>query len=307
MAQEDVFKKIVSHCKEYGFVFPSSEIYDGLAAVYDYGQNGVELKIDKLDNKTLVISEIPFSKTTGSLIDSITKAVEKGKIKARKVDDVTSANVEILVHLAPGTSSDKTMDALYAFSDCEINISPNCCVIEDNKPKFLTVSDVLRHSVDRTMGLLRRELMIRKGELEEQLFFSSLERIFIEERIYKERKFEQSKSQDEVVAFIYSKLEPFKDQIFTANIDGKGNVEYSFHRDITRDDILKLLEIKMQRILKYNKDKADDLLLKIKAELVAEYGIVAREHCRSRCSYLHASYRMEGIRTCGCLQRPIDR
>ena len=249
--------------------FPTGGAID--VSKYNDGQRGgvlkVRAKIDKLDNKTLVISEIPFSKTTGSLIDSITKAVEKGKIKARKVDDVTSANVEILVHLAPGTSSDKTMDALYAFSDCEINISPNCCVIEDNKPKFLTVSDVLRHSVDRTMGLLRRELMIRKGELEEQLFFSSLERIFIEERIYKERKFEQSKSQDEVVAFIYSKLEPFKDQIFTANIDGKGNVEYSFHRDITRDDILKLLEIKMQRILKYNKDKADDLLLKIKAEL----------------------------------------
>ena len=249
--------------------FPTGGAID--VSKYSDGQRGgvlkVRAKIDKLDNKTLVISEIPFSKTTGSLIDSITKAVEKGKIKARKVDDVTSANVEILVHLAPGTSSDKTMDALYAFSDCEINISPNCCVIEDNKPKFLTVSDVLRHSVDRTMGLLRRELMIRKGELEEQLFFSSLERIFIEERIYKERKFEQSKSQNEVVAFIYSKLEPFKDQIFTANIDGKGNVEYSFHRDITRDDILKLLEIKMQRILKYNKDKADDLLLKIKAEL----------------------------------------
>ena len=249
--------------------FPTGGAID--VSKYNDGQRGgvlkVRAKIDKLDNKTLVISEIPFSKTTGSLIDSITKAVEKGKIKARKVDDVTSANVEILVHLAPGTSSDKTMDALYAFSDCEINISPNCCVIEDNKPKFLTVSDVLRHSVDRTMGLLRRELMIRKGELEEQLFFSSLERIFIEERIYKERKFEQSKSQDEVVAFIYSKLEPFKDQIFTANIDGKGNVEYSFHRDITREDILKLLEIKMQRILKYNKDKADDLLLKIKAEL----------------------------------------
>ena len=253
--------------------FPTGGAID--VSKYNDGQRGgvlkVRAKIDKLDNKTLVISEIPFSKTTGSLIDSITKAVEKGKIKARKVDDVTSANVEILVHLAPGTSSDKTMDALYAFSDCEINISPNCCVIEDNKPKFLTVSDVLRHSVDRTMGLLRRELMIRKGELEEQLFFSSLERIFIEERIYKERKFEQSKSQDEVVAFIYSKLEPFKDQIFTANIDGKGNVEYSFHRDITRDDILKLLEIKMQRILKYNKDKADDLLLKIKTEL-AEIG-----------------------------------
>ena len=176
--------------------FPTGGAID--VSKYNDGQRGgalkVRAKIDKLDNKTLVISEIPFSKTTGSLIDSITKAVEKGKIKARKVDDVTSANVEILVHLAPGTSSDKTMDALYAFSDCEINISPNCCVIEDNKPVFLTISDVLRHSVDRTMGLLRKELMIRKGELEEQLFFSSLERIFIEERIYKERKFEQSKS-----------------------------------------------------------------------------------------------------------------
>ena len=171
--------------------FPTGGAID--VSKYNDGQRGgalkVRAKIDKLDNKTLVISEIPFSKTTGSLIDSITKAVEKGKIKARKVDDVTSANVEILVHLAPGTSSDKTMDALYAFSDCEINISPNCCVIEDNKPVFLTISDVLRHSVDRTMGLLRKELMIRKGELEEQLFFSSLERIFIEERIYKERKF----------------------------------------------------------------------------------------------------------------------
>ena len=249
--------------------FPTGGAID--VGKYNDGQRGgvlkVRAKIDKLDNKTLVITEIPFSKTTGSLIDSITKAVEKGKIKARKIEDVTSANVEILVHLAPGTSSDKTMDALYAFSDCEINISPNCCVIEDNKPCFLTVSDVLRHSVDRTMGLLRKELMLRKGELEEQLFFSSLERIFIEERIYKERKFEQSKSQDEVVAFIASKLEPFKDKLFTAVVDGKGKVEYAFHREITREDILKLLEIKMQRILKYNKDKADDLLLKIKAEL----------------------------------------
>ncbi len=249
--------------------FPTGGAID--VGKYNDGQRGgvlkVRAKIDKLDNKTLVITEIPYSKTTESLIESIKKAVEKGKIKARKIEDVTSANVEILVHLTPGTSSDKTLDALYAFSDCEINISPNCCVIEDNKPQFLTVSDVLRHSVDRTMGLLRKELMIRKGELEEQLFFSSLERIFIEERIYKERKFEQSKSQDEVVEFIDSKLEPFKDKIFSAEIDGKGMVEYAFHREITREDILKLLEIKMQRILKYNKDKADELLLKIKAEL----------------------------------------
>ncbi len=249
--------------------FPTGGAID--VSKYNDGQRGgvlkVRAKIDKLDNKTLVISEVPYSKTAETLIESIKKAVEKGKIKARKIEDITAANVEILVHLIPGTSSDKTLDALYAFSDCEINISPNCCVIEDNKPVFLTISDVLRHSVDRTMGLLRKELMIRKGELEEQLFFSSLERIFIEERIYKERKFEQSKNQDEVVTFIDSKLEPFKDKLFTAEVDGKGMVEYAFHREITREDILKLLEIKMQRILKYNKDKADELLMKIKAEL----------------------------------------
>jgi topoisomerase-4 subunit A len=234
--------------------FPTGGSID--VSKYNDGQRGgvlkVRAKIEKVDNKTLAIREIPFSKTTSTLIESITKAVEKGKIKARKIEDNTSAQAEILIHLAPGVSSDKTMDALYAFTDCEINISPNCCVIEDQKPCFLTVSDVLRHSADRTMGLLRQELLIRKHELEEQLFFNSLERIFIEERIYKERKFEQAKNQDEVVAFIDSKLEPFKP---------------SFIREVTREDIVRLLEIKMQRILKYNKDKADELIAKIKAEI----------------------------------------
>ena len=257
--------------------FPTGGSVD--VAKYNDGQRGgmikVRAKIEKLDQKTIVIREIPYSKTTTTLIDSILKAIDKGKIKAKKVDDNTAAEVEIQVHLAPGVSSDKTIDALYAFSDCEINISPNCCVIEDNKPCFLTVSDVLRHSTDTTMGLLRKELLIRKAELEEQLFFSSLERIFIEERIYKEKKFEQSKSQDEVVAFIDSKLEPFKNQIFRVpasktsaeGIVEQEMVEYTFHREITRDDILRLLEIKMQRILKYNKDKADELIARIKAEL----------------------------------------
>lgn len=234
--------------------FPTGGSID--VSKYNDGQRGgvlkVRAKIEKVDNKTLAVREIPFSKNTSTLIESITKAVEKGKIKARKIEDNTSAQAEILIHLAPGVSSDKTMDALYAFTDCEINISPNCCVIEDQKPCFLTVSDVLRHSVDRTMGLLRQELLIRKHELEEQLFFNSLERIFIEERIYKERKFEQAKNQDEVVAFIDSKLEPFKP---------------SFIREVTREDIVRLLEIKMQRILKYNKDKADELIAKIKAEI----------------------------------------
>ena len=223
---------------------------------YNDGQRGgvlkVRAKIEKLDNKTLVIRDLPFGKTADTLKESILKAVEKGKIKVKKVDDMTSAEVEIQVHLAPGVSSDKTLDALYAFSDCEINISPNCCVIEDNKPQFLTVSDVLRHSTDCTMGLLRKELQIRRGELMEQLFFSSLEKIFIEERIYKERRFEQAKSMDEAVAFIDEKLTPFKP---------------SFVREVTRDDILRLMEIKMQRILKFNKDKADELIARIKDEI----------------------------------------
>ncbi len=234
--------------------FPTGGSID--VSKYNDGQRGgvlkVRAKIEKLDPKTLVIREIPFSKTTSTLIDSITKAIEKGKIKARKIDDNTAAEVEIQVHLAPGISSDKTIDALYAFTDCEINISPNCCVIEDNKPCFLTVSDVLRHSVDRTQGLLRLELQIRRDELMEQLFFSSLERIFIEERIYKDKEFEQAPNQDAVVAHIDRRLTPYKPKLV---------------REVTRDDILRLLEIKMQRILKYNKDKADELLAKIQAEI----------------------------------------
>ena len=234
--------------------FPTGGSID--VSKYNDGQRGgvlkIRAKIEKLDNKTLVIKEIPFSKTTVTLIDSILKAIEKGKIKAKKVDDNTAAEVEIQVHLAPGVSSDKTIDALYAFSDCEINISPNCCVIEDNKPCFLTISDVLRHNVDYTMGLLRKELMIRKNELEEQLFFSSLEKIFIEERIYKDKKFENAENMDAAIEHVDNRLEPYKK---------------NFIREITQDDILRLMEIKMQRILKFNKDKADDLIARIKDEI----------------------------------------
>ena len=223
---------------------------------YNDGQRGgflkVRAKIEKLDTKTLVIKEIPYSKTTVTLIDSILKAIDKGKIKAKKVDDNTAAEVEIQIHLAPGISSDKTIDALYAFSDCEINISPNCCVIEENKPCFLTISDVLRHNVDYTMGLLRKELTIRKNELEEQLFFASLEKIFIEERIYKDKKFENAENMDAVVEHIDNRLEPYKKD---------------FIREVTREDILRLMEIKMQRILKFNKDKADDLIARINEEI----------------------------------------
>lgn len=223
---------------------------------YNDGQRGgtlkVRAKIEKLDNKTLVIREIPFGKNTTSLIESILKAIEKGKIKARKVDDNTAADVEILIHLAPGISSDKTLDALYAFSDCEVSISPNCCVIEDNKPKFLTVSDVLINSVENTKELIRRELEIRKDELLEQYHFASLEKIFIEERIYKDKKFEQAPSVDAVCEHIDDRLTPYYPEML---------------REVTKDDILKLLEIKMQRILKFNKDKADELMERIKTDM----------------------------------------
>ena len=234
--------------------FPTGGSID--VSKYNDGQRGgvlkVRAKIEKQDNKTLVIKEIPFSKTTTTLIDSILKAIDKGKIKAKKVDDNTAAEVEIQVHLGPGISSDKTLDALYAFSDCEVNISPNCCVIEHNKPCFLTVSDVLRYSVDSTMGLLRRELQIRKDELLEQLFFSSLEKIFIEERIYKDKKFENAENMDAAVNHIDDRLAPFKPDLI---------------REVTRDDTLKLMEIKMQRILKFSKDKADELIAKMQAEI----------------------------------------
>lgn len=235
--------------------FPTSGYVDVLR--YNDGMRGgnvkVRAKIEKLDNKTLVITEIPFGKNTQTLIDSILKANDKGKIKIRKVEDVTAANAEIHIHLAPGTSGDKTIDALYAFTDCEVSISPNCCVVENNKPHFLTVSDVLKRSVERTKHLLKMELEIRRAELQEQLFFASLEKIFIEKRIYKEKQFEQAPDLDTTVAFIDSKLEPYKKD---------------FVREVKREDILRLLEIKMQRILKFNKDKADELMARISEEIV---------------------------------------
>ena len=228
--------------------FPTSGSID--VSKYNDGQRGgvvkVRAKIEKIDQKTLVIREIPFSKTSETLQDSIVKAIEKGKIKARKVEDLTAASVEIQVHLAPGVSSDKTIDAR------EINISPNCCVIEDNKPQFLTISDVLRHSVDRTKDLIRQELEIRKNELLEQYHFQSLEKIFIEERIYKDKKFEQAPDVDSVCEHIDERLTPYYPTLV---------------REVTKDDILRLLEIKMQRILKFNKDKADELMARIKAEI----------------------------------------
>lgn len=223
---------------------------------YNDGERGgvvkVRAKINKIDNKTLAITEIPYGKTTTSVIESILKAVDKGKIKVRKVDDNTSAQVEILIHLAPGVSSDKTIDALYAFTDCEVSISPNCCVIDESKPHFLRVSDVLKKSVDNTLDLLRLELEIHKNELQESLHFASLEKIFIEERIYKDKEFEQAKDMDAACAHIDDRLTPFYP---------------TFIREVTKEDILKLMEIKMGRILKFNSDKAEDFIARTKEEI----------------------------------------
>lgn len=223
---------------------------------YNDGERGgsvrIRAKIEKIDNKTLAITEIPFGKTTLTIRDSIERAAEKGKIKVKKVEDMTSDKAMILVHLLPGTSSDKAIDALYAFTDCELSISPNCCVIADNKPQFLGVSQVLRHSVDTTKDILRRELEIKRGEIEESLHFASLERIFIEERIYKDKEYEEGASVDAVLEHIAKRLEPFA---------------HTFIRELTREDLLRLEEIKMKRIHRFNSDDADRQIARYKDEI----------------------------------------
>ncbi len=217
----------------------------------------IRAKIEKRDAKTLAITEIPFSKTTSSIIESILKVNDK-KIKIKKIDDNTAANAEILIHLPAGASPDKTIDALYAFTDCELSISPNACVIMDRKPHFLGVSDILRHSTDRTVDLLRQELQIHLNELAQQWHLLSLDKIFIEQRIYKDAQFEQAASTDEACAHIDSRLQGY----FKAN-------DIKLMREVTRDDILHLLEIKMARILKFNSDAAD-LKLRALAEEMAQ-------------------------------------
>lgn len=223
---------------------------------YNDGERGGSVKIratiSKLDNKTLVINSVPYGSDTSKLIESIVKANDKGKIKVRKVDDNTADKVEILVHLSPGASSDKTIDALYAFTDCEINVSPNCCVIHNNKPRFITVSELLQISTEHTKNLLKLELEIQRAELLEQLFFVSLEKIFIENRIYKDKEFEESSTQDAVILHIDKRLEPFKKD---------------FIREVNREDILKLLDIKMVRITKFDSDKANDTIISIQKKI----------------------------------------
>jgi topoisomerase-4 subunit A len=207
------------------------------------GKVRVRARINILDKKTLTITEVPFGTTTGSLIDSIISANDKGKIKIRKIEDNTAGSVEVLVHLLPGVSPDQTIDALYAFTDCEVSISPNSCVIDTNKPRFLDVNHLLKISCENTKELLRRELEIEKHELMEQLLFSSLEKIFIENRIYHD--IEECETWESVIETIFKGLEPYKDQ---------------FYRDITRDDIIRLTEIKIKRISRFDSFKADDIM-----------------------------------------------
>lgn len=232
--------------------FPTGGLVD--VSKYNDGQRGgvikVRAKIEKVDKKELIITEIPFGKTTSSLIESIIKANEKGKIKIRKIDDNTSANVEIVIHLLPGVSPDMTIDALYALTDCEYSISPNTCVIVDDKPSFMGVSSILKHSADRTVQLLKTELEIRLAELHEDWHMSSLEKIFIEERIY--RDIEESETWEAVINDIDKGLKPFKKLLYRA---------------VTREDIIQLTEIKIKRISKFDVKKADEHIRGVETEI----------------------------------------
>tara|TARA_Y100000766_G_scaffold284849_1_gene304996 strand:- start:355 stop:2988 length:2634 start_codon:yes stop_codon:yes gene_type:complete len=232
--------------------FPTAGMID--VSNYNDGLRGGKIrcraKINKADKKTLIITEIPFGSTTGSLIDSILRANDKGKIKIKKVEDNTSANVEIIIHLAPNISPDKMIDALYAFTDCETSISPNSGIISEEKPLFIGVSEILKRNTESTKNLLIDELNIRLGELNEQWHFSSLEKIFIEKRIY--RDIEECETWEAVIEAIDKGLQPYKKM---------------FHRDITEEDIVRLTEIKIKRISKFDSFKADEAIKRIEDEI----------------------------------------
>ncbi len=273
----------IAHLKHEDFVlypdFPTGGMVD--VAKYNDGVRGGNVKIRARiekdnSNKILKITEIPYGRTTSSLIDSIIKANDKGKIKIKKIDDNTAADVEILIHLAPGVSSDKTIDALYAFTDCELSISPNSCVIENEKPCFMPISDILRQSADDTVKLLQLELEIRLSELREEWHFASLERIFIEQKIYKDKEYEESESGEAAIPHVRKRLKPFT-----------GN----FYREVTDDDILKLFEIRMKRIFKFDSDEADKKIQNLEDEIsqvknniehIIEYTIAYYERIRTK-------------------------
>lgn len=224
------------------------------ASGYNEGRRGgkirIRARIEDLDKKVLVIREIPFGTTTTSLMESIVKASDEGKIKIKKVIDNTAKDVEIQVHLAPGVSPDVTIDALFAFTQCQVSVSPNACIVFDDKPHFLSVNEILKTCTEQTMALLKRELEIRRAELMEKLLFSSLEKIFIENRIY--RDIEECETWEDVILTIDKGLEPYKPQ---------------FYRQITRDDIVRLTEIRIKRISKFDAFKADELMRDMQAEL----------------------------------------
>jgi topoisomerase-4 subunit A len=228
----------------------------GIADVSNYndglrgGRVRVRAKISQFDKQTLVITQIPFSTNTSTLIDSILKANEKGKIKIKKIEDNTAAEVEILIHLFPGVSPDKTIDALYAFTACETSVAPLGCVIEDNKPLFIGVSDMLKISTDRTVELLKKELEIQLEELKNKWHFSTLEKIFIREEMYID--FKLYSDRESLYEYMYKRFEPFKK---------------SFVREIEDDDLQKLTQIPMIRITRFDSDKADDFIAKLEDEM----------------------------------------
>lgn len=256
--------------------FPSGGLAD--FSRYNEGIRGgavkVRARIKKIDKKNLVITELPYGKTTGALIDSIIKANDKGKIKIRKIDDNTAESVEINISLGSGVSPDKTIDALYAFTDCELSISPNSCVIKDDKPVFNSVHDLLKTSVDHTQDLLKLELQIRLRELEENWHLSSLEKIFIEKKIY--RRIEESETWEAVLETIDIGLDPYKKLLL---------------REVTREDIIHLTEIKIKRISKYDAKKADEIIKSIQEEMdqiknnlanIVEYTIKYYRHIKKK-------------------------
>lgn len=250
-------------------------ITGGLAdfSKYNNGLRGgkirVRAKITILDNKTLAVTEIPFSTTTGSVMDSIVSANEKGKIRIKKVEDNTAEFVEIIIHLAAGISPDKTIEALYAFTDCEISISPNSCVIVNDHPVFMGVNDILLHNTMRTKELLRQELEIEKSELQESLLFASLEKIFIENRIY--RDIEEAETWEKVLETIDRGLDPYKPQ---------------FYREITQNDIIRLTEIRIKRISKFDSFKNEEYMRKLNEQLEKVIG-----HLNSLVEYTIAYYK----------------
>ena len=246
----------ISYLKQKKFTLFPDFITGGIADFTNYndGKRGgrvrIRSKISVMDKTTLLISEIPFGTTTSSLIDSILKANEKGKIKIKKIDDNTASNVEILVYIPNGISPDKTIDALYAFTNCEISISPLTCIIQDNKPVFLGVSDILKISADNTVKLLKKELKIKLGELEDQWHNASLEQIFIENKIY--RDIEEETTWEGVLSAIDQGLRPYIKKL---------------KREVVDDDLIRLTEIKIKRISKFDSDKANEKILNLEAQI----------------------------------------